>query len=85
MPTEPEQSTMPDLRCAYCDGILKEEATLREGYENCKDDPDAYAYYFSCVSCAGTTGWSKTKAGAVRIARMRPFSTTKSTLEETKV
>ena len=61
------------LYCAYCGGRLKEEKGLRGGYEKFKDDRDAYGYYFVCVCCAGTTGWSKTRSGAVRLAQMRPL------------
>jgi Lar family restriction alleviation protein len=52
--------------CPHCGGQVKLEKALRVGYENCQDDPDAWAYYVVCVCCAAQGPWRKCEAGAVR-------------------
>lgn len=55
--------------CPFCGGEPLPNKTLRDG---CKDgEPDAYAHYVVCRSCAATGGWAKSEAGAVRCWNMR--------------
>ena len=60
------------LPCPFCggeSGVI--ERTLRGGFENIRDDPDAWAYSVRCGSCAAEGGWSKGKSGALRCWNMR--------------
>ena len=59
------------LDCPFCKGEMIANADLRDGYADCPNDPDAFAYYYRCRSCAATSGWSKTKSGAIRYLNMR--------------
>lgn len=38
---------------------------LRDGYEGEESDPDAYAYFVFCTSCAGQGGWAKSPGSAI--------------------
>lgn len=52
--------------CAFCGGRGYCVRRLRQGYEQCRDDPDAYAYTVRCQSCAAEGPWTKSGAeGAV--------------------
>lgn len=64
-------TTQTPLPCPYCGGAPEAAKELRDGYADCKDDPDAYAHFFRCVSCAAQGGWSKNEVGAVRLWNMR--------------
>jgi hypothetical protein len=61
----------PIKLCPFCGGNFVLDKTLREGYENMKGDPEAYAHFLRCVSCAATGGWAKTASGAIRWWNMR--------------
>lgn len=55
--------------CPFCGGAARRARTLRDG---CRDgEPDAWAYYVVCVSCAAQGGWAKNEAGADRLWRSR--------------
>ena len=57
--------------CPFCGGKATLRKDLRDGYESCPEDQDAWAFYFGCVSCAAQGGWAKTEAGALRYWNMR--------------
>ncbi len=60
--------------CPFCSGEGVPDKTLRDGYQNCQDDPAAYAHFIICRSCAAQGGWAKNPAGAIRWWNMRqPF------------
>ena len=59
------------LPCPFCGGHPRLDKTLRDGYEDFKNDPDAYAYSLRCVSCAATGGWAKSESGAIMRWNMR--------------
>lgn len=70
------------LACPFCGGEGLPQKELREGYENCKGDEDAYAYSIRCRSCAATGGWSKSSpSGAERWWNMRASAPPPSTGE----
>ncbi len=58
--------------CPFCAGKGYCSNKIRDGYENYQDDPDAYAHWVICNSCAATGGWSKSKSGAARMWNLRP-------------
>lgn len=67
-----EQSSEPVvLGCPFCGGAPRGTRVLRDGYETCPGDPDAWAYTMVCTSCAAEGGWAKTHAGAVRHWNLR--------------
>jgi hypothetical protein len=53
--------------CLYCGGEMMFCYTLRDGYEDDRDDPDAFAYFYRCRSCAATSPWSKSESSALRL------------------
>lgn len=53
------------LLCPFCGGAGVPAKVLRDGYEGFPEDPDAYAHFIHCVSCAAQGGWRKNPAGAV--------------------
>ena len=57
--------------CPFCYGKPCRKRAIRNGYENRRDDPEAYAYFIRCISCAATGGWAKNQAGAIRCWNMR--------------
>ncbi len=64
---------MPDkvtfLTCPFCGGEGIPSKDLRDG---CLDgEPDAYAHYVRCRSCAAQGGWTKTPGNAVRLWNTR--------------
>ena len=59
------------LPCPFCGGDPYRRKVLRDGYEDWKDDPDAWAYYVVCRSCAAQGGWAKSVSGAARWWNMR--------------
>ena len=61
------------LQCPFCGGDRPYlSQTLRDGYEGkYEHDPDAYAYYIVCHSCACQGGWAKTQGNAARNWNMR--------------
>ena len=59
------------LPCPFCGGDPIRHRDLRDGYENFKDDPDAWAHYVVCRSCASQGGWAKSVTGAARWWNMR--------------
>lgn len=63
------------LPCPFCGGDGLFDCDLRDGYENYKDDPDAYAYTIRCRCCAAEGGWAKSASGAQRLWNSRaPFN-----------
>ncbi|MCP4400816.1 MAG: hypothetical protein GY801_26380 [bacterium] len=58
--------------CPFCSGdspyIRK---VLRDGYEDCRDDPDAFAVFIVCHACACQGGWAKSEGSAKRNWNMR--------------
>ncbi len=64
---------MDELKlCPFCGGKGRHNKGNRDGYEDWQDDPDAYAHWIVCRSCAATGGWSKSETGAVRMWNLRP-------------
>jgi hypothetical protein len=61
----------PLLPCPFCGGQPIPEKALRDGYADCQDDPDAYAYTVRCRSCAAEGGWAKSATSAARWWNMR--------------
>lgn len=59
------------LPCPFCGGEGIPRKGLRDGYDNYQDDPDAWAHYIICRSCAGQGGWAKSASGARRWWNMR--------------
>jgi Lar family restriction alleviation protein len=75
-----EQGTLKSMRigeglkpCPFCgDTRVWIDKMLRDGYEQFKDDEDAYAYSIRCGSCAASGGWSKSSENsAIRLWNMR--------------
>lgn len=63
------------LPCPFCGGEGLPQKDLRDGYEEFRDDQDAYCYYVRCRNCAATSGWSKASArGGARWWNMRQKS-----------
>ena len=71
---------MPDKpkECPFCGGNPRLEKLLRDGYETGSDDPDAYAYFLVCNSCACTGPWGKNPFTAFRYWNMREPSSTQA-------
>ena len=65
--------------CPFCGGEPHLEKLLRDGYENFTDDPDAWAYFLACNSCACTGPWAKNPFGAFRQWNSRTPSNTACT------
>ena len=59
------------LPCPFCGGDPIRRKVLRDGYENWKEDQDAWAHYVVCRSCASQGGWAKSVSGAARWWNMR--------------
>ncbi len=59
------------LSCPFCNGKARLEKTLRDGYDLWKDDPDAYAYFCICNSCAAQGGWGKSEGSGIKSWNMR--------------
>ncbi len=59
------------LPCPFCGGKGTPDKLLRDGYDDCKDDPDAYAHFIRCVSCAATGGWGKSASSGAGKWNMR--------------
>jgi hypothetical protein len=58
--------------CPFCGGEPIPGNVLRDGYWIYRNDPDAFAYFIRCRSCAAQGGWSKSgEAGARRLWNMR--------------
>jgi Lar family restriction alleviation protein len=60
--------------CPFCGGEGLRKRVLRRGYANFRDDPDAYAHYVRCRSCAAQGGWGKSTGTAVMQWNMRGTS-----------
>ena len=59
--------------CPFCGGQGIASKVLRGG---CKDgEPDAWAYFIRCRSCAAEGGWMKTESGGLRMWNMRTPAT----------
>lgn len=57
-------------RCPFCGGVaVRDNPLLRQGCE--PTEPDAYAYWIRCTSCAACGGWAKSWDGAERLWEMR--------------
>lgn len=60
----------PHLRnCPFfdCPGSEAEvDRVLRKGYEDNRDDPDAFHYFITCPGCGSSGGHAKTRGGAVQ-------------------
>ena len=68
----PHEPPVTDLTpCPFCGGHPYRSQSLREGYENDREDPDAIAYFVRCNSCAAQGGWAKSKTGGDRLWRTR--------------
>lgn len=61
--------------CPFCGGRGVVGCTLRDGYQNFRDDPDAFAYWVECVSCACHGPWEKSVSAALRRWRTRTIVT----------
>lgn len=59
------------LLCPFCGGEPTLDKHLLNGYSSSAVDPDAFAYFVVCRSCAAKGGWAKTAAGANRLWNMR--------------
>lgn len=59
------------LPCPFCRGEGTMDLMLRNGYEQYQDDPDAWAHFVRCLSCAATGGWAKSVSGGIRNWNMR--------------
>lgn len=57
--------------CPFCGGEGEMHKEMRSGYEKWPNDPDAYAFFVVCVSCAASGGWGKTKGSGRRWWNMR--------------
>lgn len=57
--------------CPFCGGEGQLHKELRSGYSMFRDDPDAWAYYVVCKSCAAQGGWAKNKYGGERLWEIR--------------
>ncbi len=57
--------------CPFCGGHPKVDKVLRDGYDDCQDDQDAFAYFVMCHACACQGGWAKTQGNAKRNWNMR--------------
>lgn len=57
--------------CPFCDGDWILEKHLRDGYGENADDPDAFAYFVRCISCAAQGGWAKSENGAFHLWNLR--------------
>lgn len=55
--------------CPFCGGDSHLEKELRSGCED--GEPDAWAYWVQCNSCAGSGPWAKNPFGAFRQWNMR--------------
>ena len=58
-------------KCPHCGGEPTVDKALRDGYRGMEDDPDAWAFFVICKSCAGQGGWVKNESGAIRMWNMR--------------
>jgi len=57
--------------CPFCGGDWVLDKSLRNGYKEHVTDPDAFAYFVRCVSCAAQGGWAKSESGAFRLWNRR--------------
>ncbi len=55
--------------CPFCGGGPIHEKSLRDGCR--EDEPDAWAWYVRCRSCAAQGPWFKTPGNAVRFWNQR--------------
>lgn len=58
-----------EKRCPFCGGIGELHKQLRGGHV--PDEPDAYAYFYSCDSCACLGGWAKSEGAALYMWNLR--------------
>ena len=64
------------LPCPFCGGNAPYlQSALRDGYEDCPDDPDARSFIYVCHSCACQGGWAKSASNALRCWNMRTETT----------
>lgn len=59
-------STTALSKCPFCGGVARLDQTLRDGYQKCQEDEDAWAHFVICNSCAAQGGWAKSQSGAIR-------------------
>jgi hypothetical protein len=64
-------TTAKPLPCPFCGGEAHITSELRPGYEDLRSDPDAWAFWYACNSCACHGGWSKSETSALRWWNMR--------------
>lgn len=57
------------LPCPFCTGRPDLTRILRDGATD--GEPDAWAYFLRCRSCAAESGWQKSETGAVTWWNMR--------------
>ncbi len=60
--------------CPFCNGEPHLEKQLRDGYKQDSDDPDAWAYWLQCNTCAACGGWAKNQHGALHQWNTRAIS-----------
>lgn len=64
------------LPCPFCGGKGFDDKVMRgPAYEDCPDDPDAWAYFVRCRSCAAHGGWAKSSVNGGRSQWNRRIST----------
>ena len=66
-------SIKAQMLCPFCGGYAELHKQLRGGHT--PDEPEAYAYFYSCASCACAGGWGKSEGTALRLWNMRPETT----------
>lgn len=60
------------LPCPFCGSDrVTPDKVLRDGYRIFADDPDAYAHFVRCLTCAAQGGWKKSESGAAMMWNMR--------------
>jgi Lar family restriction alleviation protein len=59
------------LLCPFCGGEPVIDKQLIDEGSTSSEDPDAFAYFVVCRSCAAKGGWAKTAAAGNRLWNMR--------------
>jgi hypothetical protein len=63
--------------CPFCKGLLVTiDTCIRYGYEDQRNDPDAFAWTVRCLCCAAIGPWYKTPGAAIRGWNRFPLSDT---------
>lgn len=63
-------SIKAELPCPFCGGTAELHKHLRGGHA--ADEPEAFAYFYICDSCACAGGWGKSEGAALHMWTMRP-------------